>query len=453
MTTHNLQELDWQKLLKNIERGKCVLMLGPDIPAQSGDQPEASLTTLLAQHLAAKVREKKPDAKLCDDRDLPHVAQNYLAYRVGDRIDLECSTEAFYQTYQQHTTPLHQCLAQLPFSYCLSISPDNLMQTALNQTKDKHARTDFYHFKSGNKSLDGKPNPQAPLLYKLYGCISATDSLILAETDLLDFLANIIANTPELPPLLGQLLSDKDTTFLFIGFGFQRWYLRILLHVLRKQQQHRLGSLALEAPTFFNHPEHPQTVFYYDHAHTIEFKSCAWHEFAQDLLRRYQHTQNQLPDSPPSSPSPDAPLVFLCHSSKNQAEVAKLAGQLRQLGLNVWRDRDNLHAGEVWDNRIQHVIDKQIQYFLVLQTPDMLAPAESYFIREIKRALARQQGIDDDYVFIIPAWFGGTSEQKLSALAHLNYFDLRTQHDLSTLLDHIQHDQTQRKLRQDTAHD
>ena len=97
MTTNDLNDKDWQKLIRNIERGKCILMLGSDIPLATANGDEPSLTTLLSRQLAEYISGK---AKIFDSDDLPHVAYNYLANRIGDRDDLEMEAENFYRGYQ-----------------------------------------------------------------------------------------------------------------------------------------------------------------------------------------------------------------------------------------------------------------------------------------------------------------------------------------------------------------
>ncbi len=437
-----LNDKDWQKLLRNIERGKCILMLGSDIPLDINNTTQPPLTKLFAQYLTEQIADR---AKICDPEDLPHVAQNFIAYRVGDRDDLEIEAENFYSDFQQQTTNLHRQLAELPFSYCIATTPDNLMFNAFN-VAGKTPSEAFYHFQSGNKALADEANVHSPLVYKLYGTITDSRSLVLTENDLLDFLANIISGCPELPPMLRKLICDKETSFLFIGFGFHRWYLRILLHFFRNQLNHTPPwSLALEDARFFSSPGHEQTALFYDHTHSIEFKNCSWSEFAGELLNRYQQKNLSFKKPPAIVPPSDAPRVFLCHSSKDSEAVGLLGEKLRERGLNTWRDRDNLRGGEDWSRRIKHLINNnQIDYFLVLQTPNMLAETQSYFILEIKYALERQEKNWKEFLFIIPVFLSGNSEQKLGALQHLNYLDLRNDSDLDRLIQDILDDKQKR---------
>jgi hypothetical protein len=449
MTTNDLNDKDWQKLVKNLERGKCILMLGSDIPSDADNYTQPPLTTLLAHQLAELIKGR---AKIFDSDDLPNVAYTYLTNRIGKRIDLEMAAEDFYRSYQNHTTKLHECLAQLPFNYCISVTADDLMINAFKKA-GKAPTEAYYNFRHpGNQLKAVTMSVNAPLVYKLYGAITDSRSLVLTETDLLDFLGNVISGKPELPPTLTQIFSDAETSFLFIGFGFQRWYMRILLHLLRNQQiETPPWSLALEDTRFFSDPLLEQTALFFDHAHSIEFKHCSWNELAENMLKHFQKKQAAAQNPQEVSLPDDAPVIFLCHSSKDSETVGLLGEKLRKHGLNTWRDRDNLRGGDRWDSVIKHVIEKQIAYFLVLQTPDMLSPSESYFVKEINCALERQSKIWSEYLFILPAFFGGSTDQKLTELSHLNYFDLRNDQDLERLIKDIQDDKQKRLARKEQA--
>lgn len=445
----HLSEKDWQKLLRTIERGTCVLMLGADIPSDLTNTIAPPATTLLARQLALQIGNTN---KYYDPDDLPQVAQTYLNQRIGDRDDLEMAVESFYQDFQHQTTKLHQCLAQLPIRYCISITPDAFMLNAFKQA-NKSTLQGFYHFRSGNRILPDTSDSGHPLLYNLYGSLNDSRSLVLSETDLLDFLANIIAGCPELPPSLSKLFSDPNTSFLFIGFGFHRWYWRIVLHLFRKQLNTKIPwSLALEDDRFFSDPLYQQTALFYDHTHAIEFKHCSWNELAEGLLNRFQATQSATSELSESSLPKNTPTVFLCHCSKDSEAVEKFGATLRARGINTWRDRDNLRGGEDWDRRIKHLIENnQIDYFLVLQTPSMLAESQSYFVKEIQLALERQKQNLPGFLFIIPIILAGTDEKKLEILSHLNFLDLRNNTDLDRLILSIQDDKEKRLNRKALA--
>ncbi|HSR33671.1 MAG TPA: toll/interleukin-1 receptor domain-containing protein [Anaerolineae bacterium] len=125
--------------------------------------------------------------------------------------------------------------------------------------------------------------------------------------------------------------------------------------------------------------------------------------------------------------------------------------QLHALGINSWRDRQDLRGGDEWDRRIEHVIHKQVDYVLVLQTPQMLQRPESYLHKEIKVALERQERFDQGERFLIPSIL--QSCEGLERLSHLHSVDLTTSEGIRTLAAGIQQDWNSRQRRmQGTLH-
>src|SRR5262249_59238010 len=113
------------------------------------------------------------------------------------------------------------------------------------------------------------------------------DSLVLTASDLLDFLVTVAKDKPPLPKDLTSRFSNPSTSFLFLGFGFQQWYFRILLHISKAHSDRRNLSLALEDASFFAHPDQLQTVLFYNEQYRIEFRQESWQAFADELSRRY----------------------------------------------------------------------------------------------------------------------------------------------------------------------
>ena len=186
LENNNLENWDWRKLLRNIRRGKCVLLLGPEAASVPAVGQPASLSALLALRLAAELKGAQPRH---DPADLAQVAQRYIVQPGKERTDLEMAVEDFYRPYKDASTPLHRNLAALPFRLCVTTTPDDFLANAFRAAQ-KTPQQAFYHFRSGHVPHLKPPNEANPLIYKLYGDCAAdnSDSLVLTETDLLDFL-------------------------------------------------------------------------------------------------------------------------------------------------------------------------------------------------------------------------------------------------------------------------
>lgn len=431
----SLSDRDWRRLIESINRGNCVLLCGPDAAGDPGGSDGGPLASVLARKLAKSLPPNSPPIS----DDLAHVAQ--LRYNEdGDRSDLEVEVEEFYKPLDDLTSDFHRDLAHLPFTLCLTTIPAHFLSNAF-RAAGKSPILEFYHFRKSRPTGLFETNPGRPIVYHLYGDLAALDSLVLTETDLLEFLVNVVRGAPLLPAYIAGQLADPQTSFLFLGFGFQRWYARVLLHALQTFG-HRNRSMAVEAASFFDHPDSKHTALFFEKEHKIEFRQHSWIEFAAELRRRYEA---QLRTPTPRELPPNAPKVFLCYDSRDRDQVRKLEEQLQALGIGTWRDQQDLRGGDEWDRRIEQVVRKQVDYVLVLQTPNMLQRPESYIHKEIKEALERQDRFDQRERFLIPAILEPCAGLERLSLLHRS--DLTSSESVERLAKEIQADWNTRQSR------
>jgi hypothetical protein len=407
------------------------------------------LTTRLARLLAGKL----PAEDVCDADNLAHVAQLYYQHPDFSRIDLESAVRDFYAPFEQETTPLHQELAQLPCTLCVNTAFDRFFLNAL-RAAGKTPVYDYYHFRKGRESpltsIDPAyfNDPLRPVVYDLYGSREDEKSLVLSESDLLEFLVNVIPNTPPLPAFIKARFNDPNASFLFLGFGFRHWYVRILLHVLQKERRQKerypTPSLALEDASFFKHPEQRQIVIFFGREHRIAFRQQDCKRFAVDLRERFAASGGATPPPAPALPE-DAPRVFLCHSHQDREAVVRLGESLRAQGIAIWLDRQNLRGGDDWDRLIPDVIRKQVDYVVVAQSRGLAERVESYCYKEIKTALERQESFAEGIRFLIPLQLD--ADVLLPELTRLHSVNLTAPGGIQELAQAIQEDWSRRGRR------
>ncbi|MFO1433451.1 MAG: toll/interleukin-1 receptor domain-containing protein [Candidatus Competibacteraceae bacterium] len=351
------------------------------------------------------------------------------------------AVQDFYAPYAATTTALHTALAVPPFSLYLNTGFDPFIGNALTAA-GKAPLFDFCHFQQPRifKPAEAGANHR-PVVYNLCGTLEAPDSLVLTENDLLDFLVSVIKGTPPLSPFITSHFSDPGSSFLFIGFGFSHWYVRILLHML-KTYDHRNRLLALEDKSFFVAPDEPETAVFFEQQHCIEFKHLSWQSFAEELRQRYAGFVSSAPRLATTVPI-DALRVFLCHSHLDREAVAQLGQQLQALGIGIWLDKQNLRGGDNWEHLIPQVIQKQVDYVLVLQSPNMVGKVESYLYTEISEALERQKRFAKGFLFIIPAQIAPCD--LLEQLADRHCLDISTSEGIHKLIDDIRNDWRRRQ--------
>ena len=462
-----LEDHDWRILLRSISQGKSVLVLGPQVAIDPADAEPTLLQDKLVRRLTNELRESGNDENLVNPDELPHVAEVYSRETRRKRPGLELEVEDFYAPIRGKTTPLHLDLAALPFTLCVTITPERFLYNAFAQTAGKKPLYDFYHFRP--ESSRGAERPRlvapperdpscSPLTYDLFGSLDHLDSLVLSDSDLLDFLVNAARGAPPLNEYVASRFTDPRTSFLFVGFGFAQWYVRILLHVLTGGNENQ-PSLAIETPAFFNDPEQRETIFSFQNGYLIDFRGPPTHEFARELRERFEKeyppgaseqkgmTASPLASPAPAAPSPDAPVAFLCHESRDKPLVEEVAAQLEARGIRIWLDKQNLRGGDSWPQLIPQVIEKQAHYFIVLQSPRMLDKPESYFFREIKLAMERQEGFAPGLRFMLPAILERDPQLPLAALSKVHCLDLTESGGIDNLATAILEDWKQRPVR------
>src|SRR5262245_3626525 len=103
----------WDKLLYGIEKGECILFLGPELPVESPD----GLRQIPAQALARRLLRALDDEKLAgldpQASDLSWIAQRYVVQE--DQLSLEGEIESWHREWLVPRTAPHDNLAALPF--------------------------------------------------------------------------------------------------------------------------------------------------------------------------------------------------------------------------------------------------------------------------------------------------------------------------------------------------
>src|SRR4029077_18541689 len=111
-----LEDQDWWTLLRAIQDGQCVLLLGPGVAMDSDDPAGDPLPVRLAHQLPVKLRQAGKGDQVIAPSDLAHVAQTYEREMPLKRDAVEVAGAEFYRPYHARTTAVHEHLAALPFS-------------------------------------------------------------------------------------------------------------------------------------------------------------------------------------------------------------------------------------------------------------------------------------------------------------------------------------------------
>jgi len=427
---------DLDTLIYAIKQKNCILMLGPDTATETVDEKTYLLTESLASQLAEELEQKTRER--INPSDLAQVSQYYAE---KGRLRLESKASNFYKKKHALCNQLHQNLAKLPFYFTITTTPDSMLINALEKEK-KLPIMGLYNFKGKNPEPVQMGTVEKPLVFYLYGSVTEPNSLLLTENDLLDFLAGLISGKPPLPNNIRIELQDENKIFLFLGFGFRHWYLRILLYAL--QGKNKISpSIALEKFPLENTIDLEHTVFFFNKSdYKIHIFKEDFNIFAATLLDRYWECSSVVVLRKEAENMPE---VFLCHASEDKDHAAFLYKELEQAGIRPWLDRENLRGGDHWDEKIRDTI-KKIDYFVVLQSQTLNNKDRGYVTREINRAIDRLEEFPrGKYVFIIPVKIEDCPLREDLEKLKLHAIDLTDKGNMKKLIDIIQRDFQKRK--------
>jgi hypothetical protein len=435
----SLHEYDWRTLALSIKQGDCILMLGPDAVTESINSSDVPLMDSFAGYLCDRLRDRVEIPKGC------HVIQVAQAFKnaFGGSSDLQAAADEFFQAKEGLRNEVLLNLAALPFRLVINTNPGNQMEDAFRSVDGKQPETDWYQFKGAPKQMVHEGTVETPLVYHLYGNINDPKSLVLAEDDLLDFLVNVVSKSPALPNNILSAFRSKDNCFLFLGFGFKQWHLRMLLHVRYKSGGEN-RSFALEKfDKSADQISTERTKAFFQEGHKIYFFEMDLPAFTAEL-RKWTEKSIYQPGRPGErAPVPDAAKVFLCHASEDKGKAEALATKLKDAKIKIWLDRNDLEGGMDWDKAIERAINHEVDFFLVLQSNSLLHKEEAYVNKEIKLALERQKRFRSGMRFIVPVLLD--AEAKLSELRDLQSQDITSDDGIQDLISVIKREHQLRK--------
>jgi hypothetical protein len=234
-STDTLNEDDWNDLLDNIKDRLCTPFIGAG--ACFGILP---LARDIASQWAADHKYPFED----DKTDLARVAQ-FLALKKSEifpkrEIQKQFSIKNVKPPEFSEPDEPHGVLADLNLPIYITTNYDNFMLLALKNRDKNDAKEEFCRW--NNFTLNDnlvpkpvfesgyKPTPSSPLVYHLHGYMEVPQSMVLTESDYLDFLIGLSRNDIKLPSSINMALAG--TSLLFVGYSLADWNFRVLFRGL-----------------------------------------------------------------------------------------------------------------------------------------------------------------------------------------------------------------------------
>ena len=215
--------IKWRNLIKDLQKQRCVLLLGDALPYVDYEGEKMQLNHAFAKHIACLLNEENIEYEKTHQHNLHYVAQQYL---INDKRKtyLDDEIEDVYEQCSYDIPNIYQSLAKLPFHLIINASPDDFMFRAL-QKENKKVQTEYYHFsKQQHEQNINDFDAEKPLVYNLFGSLNDASSAVLTAKNEVEFVHSIVSNAAAIPDKIINNL--KNVSLLFLGFDFSLIILR-----------------------------------------------------------------------------------------------------------------------------------------------------------------------------------------------------------------------------------
>ncbi len=358
---NELTDTIYQNIARNISEGSCVLFLGPAaITAKQADGSYRPLADLCANQLAKNLGLSKEE-----EDSLYHVASALRIRAQRSDTMLISEVQDFYNKAEKEAkiNPLLEQLSDLPFKIIVNTTPDDFFARFYAQAVRDY-RFDFYNFrKPTSDPIYTFGDDAPPLIYNLFGFYKKSESLVLTYSDQLAYVNKITGAQHERLPdsLLAAFAVPRF--YLFLGFDFEDWSLRVLFDALFKNARNSIQPFAYPLK---GEPETgPFAKVFFQSEFRMEFPKVDLEAFTTNLLEHYKNLGGQASSD---SAAPVANALILHNEAKDDEGYQALLNHLKPLKIRTLSLRDAVGQGDVqaW---IRKTLDS-VQMVLLLVSAD-----------------------------------------------------------------------------------
>jgi len=375
----------WDQLLQFVEEGRVIPIVGQDLLVCEIDGQRTLLYPYLAERLAEYLGV--PAGDLPADGALNDVAYRFLAAG-GELEDLYPALKSVLPARERIKlpAPLLQLAGIRPFQLFVSTTFDPLLAGALDQVRfGGRAKTEVLAYSpTSAEDLAGEAAAlDHPVVFQLFGRLSAVPDYAVTEEDTLEFVHSLQSETLRPKRLFDELERNQ---LLLLGSRFPDWLTRFFLRAARRERL-ALTRGKTDVLAGGGTREDRGLVLFLQHfsARTRVFQGGGAVEFVAELAGRWAERHPALPAAPePETAAAGGPLemapgaVFLSYASEDRPAVEAIREALESAGVDVWFDRDALHAGDAYEAKIRANIERA-SLFLPVLSRHALTPARRFF--------------------------------------------------------------------------
>ena len=395
----------WDDLLSFIEERRVIPIVGPELLMVSTERGPRLLFDWAAEKLAARLNVNT--AELPQPYTLNDVVCLFLAAR-GRREEAYVRLRSIIKdaTFEAPAA-LRRLAAITDFDLFVSTTADSLLESAINLERFAGSPSTEVLSYAPNRVVDlstERDRLQRPVVYHLFGKLSASPTYVISDEDLLEFICALQSEHLVPEKLFYEL---EHNHLLFIGSNFTNWLARLFLRMAKRQRlsdPRDVGEVLAD-----DHSSQDDRLMSFLQQVSVRTRIYVGAErFVEELHERWQARRKPLAVAataparflPPAREMPDN-AVFVSYAREDLPAVQQLKAGLEAAGITTWFDIDRLEAGDDYDRKIQRNIARCSYFIPVVSTTTQRRP-EGYFRREWSYALDRARNMADGALFILP---------------------------------------------------
>ena len=411
MTT--LDDDAWEDLLSFIEERRVIPIVGPELLQVSTERGPRLLYDWVAEKLAGRLNVDV--TSLPQPYNLNDVVCWFLAAR-GRREEAYVRVRSIIKDANfEPPEALRRLAAITDFDLFVSTTFDSLLESAINTERFSGAPTTETLSYSPNRVTDlptERDRLQRPVVYHLFGRLSASPTYVISDEDLLEFICALQSEHLAPEKLFHEL---EHSHLLFIGSSFTNWLARLFLRMAKRQRlsdPRDVGEVMADGHT----SQDDRLMAFLQQVSVRTRIYVGADRFVEELHARWQARRKPMPAArigatvrflPPAREMPDN-AVFLSYAREDLPAVQLIKAGLEAAGITTWFDFDRLEAGDDYDRKIQRNIAR-CSYFIPVVSATTQRRLEGYFRREWSYAIDRVRNMADGALFILPVTIDATN--------------------------------------------
>jgi hypothetical protein len=403
----------WDDLLSFIEERRVIPIVGPELLLVSTERGPRLLLDWVAEKLASRLNVDT--AELPRGYTLNDVVCWFLAAR-GRREEAYVRLRGIIKDANfEPPVTLRRLAAITDFDLFVSTTFDSLLESAINLERFAGASSTDVLSYSPNRVVDlpgERDRLQRPVVYHLFGKLSASPTYVISDEDLLEFICALQSEHLVPEKLFHEL---EHNHLLFIGSNFTNWLARLFLRMAKRQRlsdPRDVGEVLAD-----DHSSEDDRLMAFLQQVSVRTRIYVGAErFVEELHGRWQARRKPAAAAasvaparflPPAREMPDN-AVFISYAREDLGAVQQIKAGLEAAGITTWFDIDRLEVGDHYDHKIQRNVAR-CSYFIPIVSATTQRRHEGYFRREWSYAMDRARNMADGALFILPVSIDDTT--------------------------------------------